>query len=355
MAIIKRKHKGKWQYRFCCGYKDAFGVSKKKWSAWYNSSAEAKKEEKRFLANSKTNGIKFMMVANEYIESRADQNTKKTINDKKFFLENLFSDFQYMNIDKITSADIRDLFNNSEYFQKLSTSRKNRARGFLSGIFKYAEAFYDLQRNPMDVIPSFKKTAEERLRKMNIYTPKEFKVFLEAIPKDKEDYKDLFFVLYWTGMRLNEANSLTFNDISPKFINVYRQCINGNWSTLKTDGSQRKIAIDNEIYAIFIRFHTKWSSYPGFDDSWFCFGGYKQLPYTSIERAKDEAIEKAGLPYIRIHDFRHSHASNLIEAGVNIYKISKRLGHSSIRTTIDRYGHLIDEDGHEILNAISKK
>ena len=49
---------------------------------------------------------------------------------------------------------------------------------------------------------------------------------------------------------------------------------------------------------------------------------------------------------------RHSHVSMLIDQGVNIYKISKRLGHSSIRMTLDRYGHLLDRDETEILDAI---
>lgn len=63
---------------------------------------------------------------------------------------------------------------------------------------------------------------------------------------------------------------------------------------------------------------------------------------------------EAGIHEFNIHALRHSHASNLIEAGVNMYKISKRLGHSSIRTTMDIYGHLIDtEEEEEILNAIS--
>lgn len=68
----------------------------------------------------------------------------------------------------------------------------------------------------------------------------------------------------------------------------------------------------------------------------------------------EEKTSKAGkLPYIRIHDFRHSHASYLISKGVNMYKISKRLGHSSITMTMDRYGYLMPKDEDEILNAIN--
>lgn len=45
----------------------------------------------------------------------------------------------------------------------------------------------------------------------------------------------------------------------------------------------------------------------------------------------------------RIHDLRHSHASWLIAAGVPLPAIQRRLGHESITTTIDRYGHLAPE------------
>ena len=42
----------------------------------------------------------------------------------------------------------------------------------------------------------------------------------------------------------------------------------------------------------------------------------------------------------RLHDLRHTHASWLIEAGVNILAIQKRLGHTDIATTMGIYGHL---------------
>lgn len=355
MAISKRRYKGKWQYRFQSGYYTATGEYKRKSSKWYKSAQEAKSEEKKFLARSKTNGIKFITVAEEYIKHSEEENTKKTTSRKKHFLYDLFAPLHYINIDKVTALQIKELFDKSEYFQSLSTSSKNRARSLLSGTFHYAEDFYDLQRNPMRSIPRFKRTDEEKLRKMNIYTPNQFRTFMNAIPEEKWIVKSLFYVLYWTGMRLNEANSLTFEDITRKKINVWRQFEDGKWTVLKTEGSQRKIAIDKDIYAIFERLEDYYSDYPGFTREWFCFGGYKKLPYTTIERVKNEVMENSKLPKIRIHDFRHSHASNLIEAGVNIYKISKRLGHSSIAITLDRYGHLIDEDGDEILNAISKK
>ncbi|WP_153005673.1 tyrosine-type recombinase/integrase [Kocuria palustris] len=58
-----------------------------------------------------------------------------------------------------------------------------------------------------------------------------------------------------------------------------------------------------------------------------------------------DALEEAGALRARprIHDLRHTHASWLIAAGVPLTVIQRRLGHESIKTTSDRYGHLADD------------
>jgi len=47
------------------------------------------------------------------------------------------------------------------------------------------------------------------------------------------------------------------------------------------------------------------------------------------------------LPSVSFHAFRHSHASMLIRAGVDVLTISRRLGHAQASVTLDRYGHLM--------------
>lgn len=54
----------------------------------------------------------------------------------------------------------------------------------------------------------------------------------------------------------------------------------------------------------------------------------------------------------RIHDLRHYHASVLIDAGVEPMRIQRRLGHNSIKTTMDTYGHLMPDSDEEILAAL---
>jgi len=52
-------------------------------------------------------------------------------------------------------------------------------------------------------------------------------------------------------------------------------------------------------------------------------------------------FEKAGLRRVRFHDLRHTYASLLIQNGESLACVRDRLGHSSIKLTVDTYGHLI--------------
>ncbi len=51
-------------------------------------------------------------------------------------------------------------------------------------------------------------------------------------------------------------------------------------------------------------------------------------------------VDAAGLPRIRLHDLRHTHATLLLEAGVNPKIVSERLGHHSVAFTLDTYAHV---------------
>ncbi|MGJ0961045.1 tyrosine-type recombinase/integrase [Faecalicoccus pleomorphus] len=352
MAIIKRKHNGKMQYAYSVYYHDLMGNLKRKHSKWFDTSKEAKREEAVFVTQNKTvsSSIKFKDAALEYIDFCKDKNTPKTIQDKHMVLNAYFKPFHAKNIHDITLPMIQDVFAQNT-FKTLSTHRKNDIRSILRSIFNHAQLYYNLKSNPVTLFPKFKKTVKEQLKEFNVYTPKQFKIFLNAIPDKYDSQKALFFVLFWTGMRLNEANSLRFKDIKGNIIDLQMQ-FDKEWKPLKTNGSKRKIPIDKKTLDIIRSMKYKWSQYPDFSNEWFIFGGPKQLAYTTTERIKNKAIQNAELPYVRIHDFRHSHASYLIEKGVNIYKISKRLGHTSISITLDRYGHLLDVDGDEILKAI---
>lgn len=102
----------------------------------------------------------------------------------------------------------------------------------------------------------------------------------------------------------------------------------------------RTIALDPDCIKIISEQYKKYSVMPKFSENWFIFGGYVPIADNTLTRQKNKCLKENNLPYITIHELRHSHASFLIDQGVSLYKISKRLGHSSYSITADRYGHL---------------
>lgn len=75
-------------------------------------------------------------------------------------------------------------------------------------------------------------------------------------------------------------------------------------------------------------------------------------PINSFYKSWDSARRAAGLADVRVHDLRHSMASNAANAGQSIFVIGQILGHSQPRTTM-RYAHLSNETLHKAANAAS--
>ena len=67
------------------------------------------------------------------------------------------------------------------------------------------------------------------------------------------------------------------------------------------------------------------------------------------------AVIKAGIyPRPRIHDLRHTHASILLAQNVPINIVQARMGHESIQTTVNIYGHLVPDAGRIAAEAMQK-
>jgi integrase len=73
------------------------------------------------------------------------------------------------------------------------------------------------------------------------------------------------------------------------------------------------------------------------------FGNYDGAPFKPDQLSGQfaRAMESAGLPHVTLHTLRHTHASQLIAAGIDIITISRRLGHHSPTITLNVYGHLL--------------
>lgn len=78
-----------------------------------------------------------------------------------------------------------------------------------------------------------------------------------------------------------------------------------------------------------------------------------KLPFGNMFYLWDKVRKEAGIADLRMHDLRHTFASNLVNSGQSIYVVSKLLGHSQIKTTA-RYSHLADETLLSAVDAAAK-
>jgi integrase len=80
----------------------------------------------------------------------------------------------------------------------------------------------------------------------------------------------------------------------------------------------------------------------------------RHLSPNAITKAWPVAMAAIGMPAVTLHSLRHTHASMLINAGLDILAISRRMGHSSPTITLNVYGHLIhgtDDRAAQIMDA----
>jgi integrase len=74
---------------------------------------------------------------------------------------------------------------------------------------------------------------------------------------------------------------------------------------------------------------------------------------SAVSRAWSDFARKIGLPDVTFHNLRHTHASQLIDAGIDIVTISKRLGHAKPDITLRIYAHLFRKDDSKAAAAIN--
>ena len=128
-----------------------------------------------------------------------------------------------------------------------------------------------------------------------------------------------------------------------------------NWAVSKEYlKSNPLIQVPEPLKIVLDQHYKQCRKYSGFNHNFFIAGGYRPLRDTSIENVNKEAAKRAGLHHIRIHDFRHSHASLLANNNINILEISRRLGHKNIEQTLNRYSHFYPAEQEKAVKVLDK-
>ncbi|MFT8319294.1 MAG: site-specific integrase [Bacillus sp. (in: firmicutes)] len=252
----------------------------------------------------------------------------------------------------------------SKLLDSLQPDTAHKVLSVAKMIFKHAVHLEIISKSPLENIT----ISNPKNKKKNTWSFEELNHFLNITKKYDEFYYDVFTVAAFTGLRKGEVMGLRRidPDFSKNIINI-RQSITETKKgvqigLLKTPSSYRKVAIDSFVSSILKERINKNNAYrlkfgPEYQDNGliFCHPDGKPFRPTSLNRPFRKYINIAGVPKIRFHDMRHTHATLLLELNTNPKIVADRLGHSSVKITLDTYSHASIGLQSDVANVFSKK
>lgn len=226
-------------------------------------------------------------------------------------------------------------------------------------------------RNVADASDPPKLNRADR-EEMKTWTPEQLREFFAGITTHR--LAAAYILAATTGMRRGEVLGVRWRDIDFKarrlhvqqtVLTVEYQIIIGRPKTLR---GERKIALDDQTIQV-LQSHRaaqrreKQLLGDGYQDHGLVFAREDGTPVHPdyFSQTFDRTVKRLGLPKIRLHDLRHTHATLGLAAGVHVKVISDRLGHATTSFTQDVYMHAIpaveedaaDQIAHLVFKGIS--
>jgi integrase len=201
---------------------------------------------------------------------------------------------------------------------------------------------------------------------MPTWSAEQLRGFLHFVADDP--YAALWRLAATTGLRRGELAGLRWRDVDfdAGRVVVAQQRAKGGGAVeagpTKTRRSRRLVSLDERTLEA-LREHRneqleiRLMLGPAFQDHdlVFCLTDGRPLHPDRLTQMFRDRCDASGLPYITLHGLRHSHASQMLRAGVHPKVVQERLGHSSISITLDTYSHAIpamQEDAAERAAAL---
>lgn len=185
-----------------------------------------------------------------------------------------------------------------------------------------------------------------------VWSEDDVRRFLETAKEDR--YYIAFLLAITTGMRKGEILGLRWQDVDmEKGIISVRQTLSytgkgSEFQAPKTDHGKRAIALPSQTIEELRRHRVKQAEEkilagPLYKDHGIVVATQVGTPVTArnLDRSWYKLREEAGVPEIRFHDLRHTHASLMLLQGIHPKIVSERLGHANIGITLDTYSHVM--------------
>lgn len=227
------------------------------------------------------------------------------------------------------------------YSQKVIANRKM----VLKGIFDFAFIAGDIERNPCVDLPVVKGKARSPRQPAS-----DSDIVLIEKHKNDNDIARMFYFMLYTGLRRGEAVALQYKHIDRKnkTVRVEQSCAWDDSTPIlkqpKTEAGVRTVSLTDNVFNV-IPARRKPDEYVFFP------GGLpkRKALISGIKSFQEETGIKA-----TPHQLRHSYASMLHSANVDVKDAQVQLGHSSIILTQDIYTHLEKAREKEVRNKLNE-
>lgn len=270
-------------------------------------------------------------------------------------------------VDKLTVAKCQKVA--QEWRHEAPRTFKRYIR-YVNNVLDYGMNLELLASNPMRKIVRPKVKRQVKKKFDDFYNKEELETFLRDCKACKSTKIFTFFrVLAYSGMRKEEMLALTWNDIDfhKNTISINKALKMGLKNrlyvdTTKTADSVRVLNMDSQT----MNYLREWKQVQLkelFQIGINALNNQAQLVFSNsnnsyIHPSKPRewnmsVCKKYNLRFIKIHGFRHTHASLLFRAGVTPKEVQKRLGHKKIETTLDIYTHVYEDESTEAIDKLA--
>lgn len=262
-----------------------------------------------------------------------------------------------MKLQKINTLTIQNLIDTLATEQRFARKSCLLVTTIIKDVFRNAIKEGLLKVNPVQDIDLPKASTVE----MVIWDQQDIDLFLSMRnEKNRGKYYLAVLMALMTGMRKGEILGLTWDkiDLDNNIIHV-QQILESDGSKLskKTKSKKfRQVLFPDLLKHELIR-HKKFQK----EDSpfnpnnlVFCTRrGLRVIPNT-LNDVLNSYCSKYGLPRMKFHDLRHTHATMLLKENVNIKVIQERLGHSSASITLNIYSHVLPSMQQSVTDKMNK-
>lgn len=238
-------------------------------------------------------------------------------------------------LEDITQEDVEEFLYYLKDVKGYQPISRKRVLGSMRSFFGYAFKSELCDKNVTAKLEPIKCQQKER----QYLTEKEVNRFVDAI-----DHKLIRLVaqtLYYTGMRISECLNLQVDDVDLEESLIHIRHGKGN--------KDRFVPINSKLKELFLDYTENWRV---ISDYFFATRNTGSLSKTTVAKVFRDTNQALGWKKkVTAHILRHSFASKLVQNDVHLVKISKLLGHSSLKTT-SIYVHSQMEDLKDAVNTL---